>query len=150
MTEIEIKIASDLKQAMLQKDTSKLRTLRAVKAAFTQAKTEKGADKELSEDKALKILQKLLKQRQESKEIFDQQNRTDLAQKESEEIDIIKNYLPETLSAEETEKIVIEIVKETGAESMKDMGKVMKIAGEKLSGRADTKILADIVKKLLS
>jgi uncharacterized protein len=147
---LEQKIMTDLKAAMLAKDEAALRSLRAVKAAILLAKTSEGAGGELKEEEGIKLLQKLVKQRKDSLEIFQQQNRADLAKKEEEEIAVIEKFLPEQLSAAEIKPIVARIISETGASSVSDMGKIMGQATKQLSGKADGKTIAAIVKELLS
>lgn len=147
---LEQKIMGELKTAMLAKDEKALRSLRAVKAAILLAKTSEGAGGELKEDDEIKLLQKLVKQRKESLEIYQQQNRTDLAQKEKEEIDIIEKFLPKQLSADELRSEVAAIISEVGASSPADMGKVMGAATKKLAGKADGKTISAFVKELLS
>lgn len=150
MAELENQISQELKQAMLKKDAVSTRALRSIKAAFMQAKTEKGAGGEISDEKALAILQKMLKQRQESISVFTEQNRMDLAEKEQEEAEVISKFLPEPLTEEELKAAVDEIIAELGASSMKDMGAVMKEANIRLKGKADGKALADVVKNSLN
>ena len=140
----------DLKTAMLAKDEKALRSLRAIKAAILLAKTSEGAGGELKEDDEIKLLQKLVKQRKDSLEIFQQQNRTDLAQKEKEEIEIIEKFLPKQLSADELRSEVASIISEVGASSPADMGKIMGAATKKLAGKADGKTISALVKELLS
>jgi len=140
----------DLKIAMLAKDEKALRSLRAIKAAILLAKTSEGASGELKEDDEIKLLQKLVKQRKDSLEIYQQQNRTDLAQKEQEEIGIIEKFLPKQLSADELKSEVAAIISEVGASSPADMGKVMGAATKKLAGKADGKTISALVKELLS
>lgn len=147
---LEQKIMGELKTAMLAKDEAALRSLRAVKAAILLAKTSEGGSGELSEDDELKLLQKLVKQRKDSLEIFQQQNRTDLATKEQEEIAIIEKFLPKQLSQEEIREAVAQIIKDTGATSPADMGKVMGAATKQLQGKADGKTISSIVKELLA
>jgi uncharacterized protein YqeY len=147
---LEQKIMSELKTAMLAKDEKALRSLRAVKAAILLAKTSEGAGGELKEDDEIKILQKLVKQRKDSLEIYRQQNRTDLAQKEQEEIEIIEKFLPKQLSAEELRATVSKIIADTGASSPADMGKVMGVATKQLAGKADGKTISALVKELLA
>jgi uncharacterized protein YqeY len=147
---LEQKIMSDLKTAMLAKDEKALRSLRAIKAAILLAKTSEGAGGELKEDDEIKMLQKLVKQRKDSLEIFQQQNRTDLAQKEQEEIEIIEKFLPKQLSADELRSEVAAIINEVGASSPADMGKVMGAATKRLAGKADGKTISALVKELLS
>ena len=147
---LEQKIMSDLKTAMLAKDEKALRSLRAIKAAILLAKTSEGAGGELKEDDEIKLLQKLVKQRKDSLEIFQQQNRTDLAQIEQEEIEIIEKFLPKQLSADELKSEVTAIISDVGASSPADMGKVMGAATKKLAGKADGKTISALVKELLS
>lgn len=146
---LEQKIMADLKTAMHAKSEKDLRGLRAIKAAILLAKTSEGAGGELKEDDEIKLLQKLVKQRKDSLEIYQQQNRTDLAQKEQEEIEIIEKFLPKQLSAEELQIEIKKIIAETGAASTADMGKVMGAATKKLSGKADGKTISAVVKELL-
>ena len=141
---------AELKTAMLAKDEKTMRSLRAVKAAIILAKTAEGSGGELKEDDEVKLLQKLVKQRKDSLEIYQQQNRADLAQKELEEIQVIEKFLPQQLSAEELKKELEKIIAETGASSPADMGKVMGVATKKLSGKADGKTISATVKELLS
>ena len=147
---LEQKIMGELKTAMLAKDEKALRSLRAIKAAILLAKTSEGAGGELKEDDEIKMLQKLVKQRKDSLEIYEQQNRTDLAQKEKEEIEIIEKFLPKQLSVDEVRSEVAAIISEVGASSPADMGKVMGAATKKLAGKADGKTISALVKELLS
>lgn len=147
---LEEKINQDIKSAMIAKDQARLAGLRAIKAAILLAKTEKGKTEELSNETELKVLQKLAKQRKESAEIYQEQNREDLYQVEMSELAVIEAYLPQQLSEEETKAIIQGVVQETGASSMKDMGKVMGLANQKLAGQADGKTISAIVKQLLS
>ena len=147
---LEQKIMGELKTAMLAKDEKALRSLRAIKAAILLAKTSEGAGGELKEDDEIKLLQKLVKQRKDSLEIYQQQNRTDLAQKESEEIEIIERFLPKQLSVDELRSEVAAIISEVGASSPADMGKVMGAATKKLAGKADGKTISALVKELLA
>ncbi len=147
---LEQKVMADLKKAMLAKDEKALRGLRAIKAAILLAKTSEGAGGELKEDDEIKLLQKLVKQRKDSLEIYQQQNRADLARKEEEEIEIIEKFLPKQLSAEELQLEIKKIIAETGATSAADMGKVMGAATKKLSGKADGKTISATVKELLA
>lgn len=147
---LEQKIMADLKAAMLAKDEKALRSLRAIKAAILLAKTSEGAGGDLKEEDEIKILQKLVKSRKDSLEIFTQQNRTDLAQKEQEEIEIIEKFLPKQLSGEELKAIITNIIAETGAASPADMGKVMGAATKQLAGKADGKAISALVKELLA
>jgi uncharacterized protein YqeY len=146
---LEEKINADIKSAMLAKEKEKLEALRAVKSAVLLAKTEKvGA--ELSDDVEIKLLQKLVKQRRESALIYIQQNRPELADAETFQADIIEKYLPAQLSPEEVRVVLQEIAAELGAVSVKDMGKVMGAATQKLAGRADGKLISTLVKEILS
>ena len=147
---LEQKIMGELKTAMLAKDEKALRSLRAIKAAILLAKTSEGAGGELKEDDEIKLLQKLVKQRKDSLEIYQQQNRTDLAQKEQEEIEIIEKFLPKQLSADELKTELSAIITEVGAASPADIGKVMGVATKKFAGKADGKTISALVKELLS
>jgi uncharacterized protein YqeY len=147
---LEQLITADLKTAMLAKDEKGLRSLRAIKAAILLAKTSEGAGGELKEEDEIKLLQKLVKQRRDSLEIFQQQNRADLAQKEQEEIEIIEKFLPKQLGAEELRSLVAKIIAEVGATSPADMGKVMGAATKQLAGKADGKAISAAVKELLA
>jgi uncharacterized protein len=147
---LEQKIMGELKTAMFAKDEKALRSLRAIKAAILLAKTSEGAGGELKEDDEIKLLQKLVKQRKDSLDIYQQQNRADLAQKEKEEIEIIEKFLPKQFSAEELRSEVAAIISEVGASSPADMGKVMGAATKKLAGKADGKTISALVKELLS
>ena len=147
---LEDNIMVQMKDAMKAKDEKSLRALRAIKAAILLAKTSEGAGGTLKEEEEVKLLQKLIKQRKDSLEIFQQQNRTDLAQKEEEEIAVIEKFLPKQLSAEELREIVSKIIAETGASSPADMGKVMGAATKQLAGKADGKSISSVVKELLS
>jgi uncharacterized protein YqeY len=146
---LEQKIMTELKAAMLAKDEKSLRSLRAIKAAILLAKTAEGGSGELKEEDEIKLLQKLVKQRKDSLEIFRQQNRADLAQKEEEEIEVIEKFLPQQLSTDELKVELMAIIAETGASSPADMGKVMGAATKKLGGKADGKTISGIVKELL-
>jgi len=147
---LEQKIMADLKTAMLAKDEKSLRSLRAIKAAILLAKTSEGAAGELKEEDETKLLQKLVKQRKDSLEIYQQQNRTDLAQKEKEEIEVIEKFLPKQLSADELKAEISSIITEVGASSPADMGKVMGVATKKLAGKADGKTISALVKEFFS
>ncbi len=146
---LEQKIMTDLKAAMLAKDEAALRSLRAIKAAILLAKTAEGAGGELKEEET-KLLQKMVKQRKDSLEIFQQQNRPELARKEEEEIAVIEKFLPKQLSAEEIKAALTKIIAETGASSPADMGKVMGVATKQLAGKADGKTISALVKELLA
>ncbi len=147
---LEQKIMADLKAAMLAKDEAALRSLRAIKAAILLAKTAEGAGGELKEEEETKLLQKMVKQRKDSLEIFQQQNRPELARKEEEEIAVIEKFLPKQLSAEEITAALTKIIAETGASSPADMGKVMGAATKQLAGKADGKTISALVKELLA
>jgi uncharacterized protein YqeY len=147
---LEQKIMADLKTAMLAKDEKGLRSLRAIKAAILLVKTSGGGGGEMTEDDETKLLQKLVKQRKDSLEIYQQQNRTDLAQKELEEIEIIEKFLPKQLTADELKMELSTIIREVGASSPADIGKVMGAATKKLAGKADGKTISASVKELLS
>jgi len=147
---LEQKIMTELKTAMLAKDEKALRSLRAVKAAILLAKTSEGGGGELKEEDEIKLLQKLVKQRKDSLEIFTQQNRADLAQKEKEEIDVIENFLPKQMSPDELKAELKLIIAEVGASSPVDMGKIMGAATKKFAGKADGKTISALVKELLS
>lgn len=143
-------IDQEIKQAMLAKDQAKLRGLRAIKAALLLAKTEKGQAEEITEETELKLLQKLIKQRKESADIYKQQGREDLSSVEEEEIAVISAFLPKQLDEAEIEQIIAQVIKDSGALSVKDMGKVMGLANKELAGKADGKLIAEIVKKQLA
>jgi uncharacterized protein YqeY len=143
------KITEDLKKAMKAREKEKLEALRAVKTAFLLAKSDKGATAVLTEDEELKIMQKLVKQRNESAEIYRSQNRNDLYEKEIFEAKVISEYLPRQLSEEELSEALLEIIKNTGASDIKDMGKVMSMATKELAGKAEGKMIAAKVKELL-
>ena len=147
---LEQKIMGELKTAMLAKDEAALRSLRAIKAAILLAKTSEGAGGELKEEDETKLLQKLVKSRKDSLEIFQQQNRADLAKKEQEEIAVIEKFLPKQLSSEEIKAALKVIITETGASSPADMGKVMGAATKQLAGKADGKTISALVKELLA
>ncbi len=146
---LEDKINNDLKEAMKAKDAATLRGVRAIKSAILLHKTS-GAGVEVTAEDAIKILQKLVKQRKESLGIFEQNGRAELAQTEREEIEVIERYLPKQLSEAEIEAIVKNIIAETGATSMKEMGKVIGAANKQLAGQAEGAVISGIVKKLLS
>lgn len=151
MAQLENQIQSDIKAAMIAKDAVALTSIRAIKAAILLAKTSEGGAKEsLEDEEVIKIIGKLVKQRKESAAIYSQQNREDLAQNELAEAKVMEKYLPKSLSEEEVEAAVKEIIAQTGASSMADMGKVMGVATKKLAGAADGRVISTIVKKLLS
>ena len=142
------KINQDLKVAMKEKLPEKLAALRAIKSELLLEQTS-GAGTEISEEKEIKIIQKLIKQRKDSAEIYKKENRTDLYEKELAEIKFLEEYLPEQLSEEELDIIINEAIEKTGAASMKDMGKVMGMVNAKVAGRAEGKIIAQKVKARL-
>ncbi|MBE8715393.1 GatB/YqeY domain-containing protein [Sphingobacterium hungaricum] len=146
---LEIKINQEIKSAMIAKDSVRLRGLRAIKSSILLAKTEKGHSEELNEETEIKVLQKLAKQRKESAEIYKTQNRDDLYQIEIEELNVIEEFLPKQLDRSEIEKIIQEIISQSGATSVKDMGKVMGAANQQLAGKADGKTISEVVKSLL-
>ncbi len=147
---LEQKIMTELKAAMVAKDEAALRSLRAVKAAILLAKTSEGANGELKEEDEIKLLQKLVKSRKDSLEIFQQQNRPDLAKKEEEEIAVIEKFLPKQMSPEEVKAALTAIIAAVGASSPADMGKVMGAATKQLAGKADGKTISALVKELLA
>lgn len=147
---LEQKIMADMKDAMKAKDEAGLRGLRAIKAAIIIAKTAEGAGGELKEDDEPKLLQKLVKQRKDSLQIYQEQNRPDLAKKEEEEIAVIEKFLPRQLDSAALKEVLAKIITETGASSVADMGKVMAIASKQLAGQADGKTIGAVVKELLA
>lgn len=147
---LEQQIMAGMKDAMKSKNEAVLRSLRAIKAEIIKAKTEPGAGGEIDEATEQKFLQKMMKQRKDSFEIFTQQNRSDLAVKEKEEMDVIEKFLPQQLSAEEIREAVKNIITQTGATSAADMGKVMGTASKQLAGKADGKTISAIVKEMLT
>jgi len=146
---LQKQIMEELKTAMKSKDAVALQALRAVKSAFLLAKTETGAGDDLTEDQEMKIIQKQVKQRKDSAAIFIDQGRQDLADPELAEIAVLEKFLPEALSEEAIEKVVLETIAKTGAEGMKDMGKVMGMVSKQLAGQADGKTISGIVRKNL-
>ncbi len=147
---LETQVMTEMKEAMKSKDEAGLRGLRAIKAEIIKAKTEPGANGIVTEDGELKLLQKLVKQRRDSLEIYTTQNREDLAVKEREEIAIIEKFLPKQLSDAEIKEAIAAVIAEVGATSPADMGKVMGVATKKLAGKADGKAISAAVKELLS
>lgn len=143
-------ISEEIKKAMLAKDKVRLEALRGIKKEFLEAKTAKGANDELSDETAIAILQKMVKQRKDSADIYTAQGRPDLAEDEIAQIKVIQDFLPSQLTAEELEAAVKKIVAEVGATSMKDMGKVMGVATKKLAGKAEGRAVSEMVKKLLA
>lgn len=142
-------VNGDIKAAMLAKEKEKLEALRAVKSALLLAGTEKGADGSVSDDAALKVIQKLVKQRKDAAAIYTEQGRDDLAQPELMQAEVIGQYLPEQMSEEEVKTIIQQIIEKTGASAPSDMGKVMGPAMGQLQGKADGKLISSIVKELL-
>lgn len=145
---LESKINNDLKEAMKNKDQAALRSIRAIKAAILLFKTD-GSGNELDTASEIKLLQKLVKQRQDSLDIYEKQGREDLAVTEREEIAVIKKYLPSQLSEEELKDAIRTMITETGATSAKEMGKVISLANQRLAGKAEGKAIAAMVKELL-
>ena len=143
------RINAGIKQAMKDKDEARKRTLRAVKAQLLLIQTS-GTNTEMDEDQEIKLIQKMVKERQDSYEVYSQQGREDLATTEKEEMDILKEFLPQQLSEAEITERVQAIIEQTGASSMRDMGKVMGIANKELAGKADGKTISTIVKQQLS
>ena len=144
------KVNDDIKAAMKARDKVRLETLRNIKKVFLEAKTAPGANDELSDEAALKIIQKLAKQGKETAQTYVDNNRQDLADDELAQVAVLEEYLPKPLTAEEIEGVVAEIISQTGASSMKDMGKVMGIATKQMAGKAEGGTISAIVKKLLA
>lgn len=147
---LEQKIMTELKAAMLAKNEAALRSLRAIKAAILLAKTSEGSTGELKEEDEIKLLQKMVKQRKDSLEIFKQQNREDLAKKEEDELEVIEKFLPKQMNSDEIKAVLEKIIAATGASSPADMGKVMGAATKELAGKADGKTISNLVKELLA
>jgi len=148
---LEIKINNDIKQAMLAKDKRKLEALRAIKAGLLLEKTGKDVSGgEIPESVELKLLQKLVKQRKESAAIYHEKGRNDMAEEEEYQADIIEQYLPAQMSEEDVKKILQNAITDMGAASMKDMGRVMGVVTKQLAGKADNKLISEIVKQILS
>ena len=147
---LQAKVMEALKEAMKSKNTVALESLRAIKSAILLAKTDVGASEELSEVEELKLLQKLVKQRNDSASLYKSQGRNDLAEAELAQVSVIEQFLPKQLSEKEIETEVLAIVSSIGASGMKDMGKVMGVASQQLAGKADSKLVSAIVKKVLS
>lgn len=143
-------ISNDIKEAMKARDKVRLEALRNIKKVFIEAKTAPGANDTLEDAQALKILQKLAKQGHDSADLYNSQNRPDLAEEEMAQVNVIESYLPKQMSEEEIEAVVKEIIAQTGAQSMKEMGKVMGVASKQLAGKADGKKISEIVKTLLA
>ena len=146
---LESRLMSDLKEAMKSKDQAALRAIRAAKAAILLFKTD-GSGKELDEGNEIKLIQKLVKQRQDSLDIYEKQGREDLAVIEREEIEVLKKYLPEAMSEDDLRRFLSELIQQMGASGMQDMGKVMGAASAKLAGKADGKTISGIVRELLN
>ncbi len=144
------KVSKDIVAAMKAKDKVTLEALRNIKKVFIEAKTAPGANDSLDDAVALKILQKLAKQGHDSADLYTQQNRPDLAEAEMAQVRVIESYLPKAMSNEEIEAAVKEIITQTGASSIKEMGKVMGVASKQLAGKADGKAISDVVKRLLA
>ena len=143
-------LTTEIKEAMKAKNVLALEALRAIKSAVLLIKSEAGASEELTEDQEIKLLQKLVKQRRDSATIFREQNRVDLAEPEEAQAEVIAKFLPEQLSEEEVKSLIEAIISQTGATSMKDMGKVMGMVSKQLAGKADGKTISTLVKQLLS
>lgn len=143
-------ISEDIKKAMLAKDKVSLEALRGIKKEMLEAKTAKGASGDLTDEAAVKILQKMVKQRRDSAEIYKQQNRPELAENELAEMAVIERYLPKQMTEEELTAALKEIIAEVGATSAKEMGKVMGVASKKLAGKADGRLISEKVKSLLN
>lgn len=150
MTTLFDQVSKDIIAAMKAKDKVRLEALRNIKKVFIEAKTAPGANDTLEDADALKVLQKLAKQGHDSAELYTGQNRQDLADAELAQVEVIESYLPKPLSAEEIEAAVKEIIAQTGAQSIKEMGKVMGVASKQLAGRADGKAISEAVKRLLA
>jgi uncharacterized protein YqeY len=147
--QLEQKVMAEMKEAMKTKNEAALRALRGIKAEIIKAKTEPGANGAVDEAGEMKLLQKMMKQRKDSYDIFIQQNRAELAEKEKEEMDVIARFLPAQLTEEEISAIIKRIISEAGASSAADMGKVMGVATKEMAGRADGKLISQLVKSLL-
>jgi uncharacterized protein len=147
---LEANVMDEMKDAMRAKDETSLRSLRAIKAEIIKAKTEPGANGQITPEIELKLLQRMAKQRRDSLEIFTQQNRHDLAQKEVEELAVIERFLPKQLSPEELKEVLMTIINDVGASTPNEMGKVMAVATKQLTGRAEGKAISAAVKELLA
>lgn len=143
-------ISNDIKEAMKARDKVRLEALRNIKKVFIEAKTAPGAGDALDDAQALKILQKLAKQGHDSADLYTSQNRPDLAEAELAQVGVIESYLPKQMTEEEIEAVVRSIIAQTGAQSMKEMGKVMGVASKQLAGKADGKKISEVVKRLLA
>lgn len=147
---LQEKVMTAIKEAMKEKNQEALAALRAIKSEILLAQTASGSKEDLSSEEEIRILSKLVKQRKDSAAIFSQQNRADLADPELAQAEIISQFLPAQLSEEEIEKVVLDVIAKTGADGMKDMGKVMGIVSKQLAGQADGKTISTIVKSKLS
>lgn len=147
---LETSVMNEMKDAMKAKNEAALRSLRAIKAEIIKAKTEPGANGEISPETEIKMLQRMAKQRRDSLEIFNQQSRADLAIKEQEELAVIERFLPKQLSPDELRSVLTTIIDDLGASTPNEMGKVMAVASKHLSGKADGKAISAAVKELLS
>ncbi|OUW34291.1 MAG: glutamyl-tRNA amidotransferase [Flavobacteriaceae bacterium TMED179] len=143
-------LSEELKNAMKAKDSIKLESLRAIKSAVLMAKTSSGAENKINEEESIKILQRLVKQRKDSASIFMEQGRSDLAEPEQAQAEIISSFLPKQLSEVEVDQVVSNIISKIGAQGMKDMGKVMGMVSKKIGGKAEGKLIAKLVKNKLS
>lgn len=150
MMKLEERIQEEIKTAMRAKDKARLEALRGIKSAILLAKTEKGAQSELAEGDEIKLLQRLLKQRKDSAAIYHEQKREDLAQEEELQAEVIQSFLPEPLSEEELQALIAQLIEKLGASGPQDMGKVMGAANAAVAGRAEGKLVAATVKKLLN
>ncbi len=150
MNELYDKVSADIKTAMLARDKVALEALRGMKKEFLEAKTAKGSDGNLADDVAVKIIQKMLKQRKESAQIYSEQNRPELAQNELAEASVIEKYLPQQMSDAELESSIAAIISELGAAGPQDMGKVMGIASKQLAGKTEGRLISEKVKALLA
>jgi uncharacterized protein YqeY len=146
---LQQKVMEKMKEAMRSKDTVALESLRAIKSEILLFQTKSGGSNELTEAEEMKLLQKLVKQRKESASVYVEQGRSDLAKPELAQAEVIAQFLPEQMSAEDVRKAVQTIITKVGASSMKDMGRVMGMASKELSGKADGKTIADLVKQIL-
>lgn len=147
---LEQKINDDIKAAMLAKEKEKLNALRAIKSALLLLKTEKGGSDEITEAAEMALLQKLTKQRKESAELYKTQNRQDLFEEEMAQYEVIAQYLPKQMSNEEIQEVIKKIIADNNISGIKEMGKVMGMASKQLAGKADNKVVSEIVKSLLS
>lgn len=143
-------IDTDIKKAMLSRNKEELEALRSIKSLILLAETEKGGPSDISSDAEMKLLMKAAKQRKESAEIFEGQNRKDLADREMLQLDVINRYLPKQLNEEDIKSVLKSVISEVGAKGPQDMGKVMRVATKRLAGQADGKVISELVKKLLS